>query len=111
MSSSIMSRLDELFFNFRSNASNCSFPAEPEVSGFTLPTGQAPPLYRSVSTHVNPMRFQNDVGGPMPQSSGSAHTHGEFNQLSVSQGPAPRPHASTEATELAHSARGAGRTF
>ena len=54
------------------------------------------------------MRFQSDVGGPMPQSSGSAHTHGESSQLGFSQGPAPRPHASTEATEpaqAAHSAR------
>ena len=107
MSSSIMPRLDELFSKFRSNVSNRSLPAEPEVSGLTPPTGQSPPLRRSVSTHVNPMRFQSDVGGPMPQSSGSAHAHGEFSQLGVSQGPVPRPLASTEATEPAHAAHSA----
>ena len=107
MSSSIMSRLDELFTRFRSNVSNRSFPAVPEVSGLTPPTGQSPPLRRSVSTHVNRMRFQSDVEGPMPQSSGSPHTHGESSQLGFSQGPAPRPHASTEAMEPAHSARSA----
>ena len=95
MSSSIMTRLDELFSQFRSNVSNRSLPAEPEVSGHTPPTGQSPPLRRSVSIHVNPMRFQ---------SSGSAHTHGELNQSGVSQGPAPRLHASTEATEPAQAA-------
>ena len=79
-----MSGLDELFVRFRSNVSNRSFPAEPEVSGLTLPTGQSPPLRRSVSTHVNPMRFQSDVGGPIPQSSGSAHTHGESSKLGIS---------------------------
>ena len=81
MSSSIMSRLDELFVRYRSNVSNRSFPAEPEVSGLTPSTGQSPPLHRSVSTHVNPMQFQSDVGGLMPQSSDSAHTHGESSQL------------------------------
>ena len=107
LSSSLMSRLDELVVSFRSNVSNCSLPAEPEVSGLTPPTGQSPPLRRSVSTHVNPMRFQSDVGGPMPQSSGSAHTHGEFSQLGNSQGSAPRPHASKEASEPAHAAHSA----
>ena len=86
--------------------SNRSLPVEPEVSGLTPPTGQSLPLRRSVSTHVNPMRFQSDVGGPVLQSSGSAHTHGELNQSGVSQGPAPRPHASTEASRAC-----AGRAF
>ena len=67
MSSSIMSRLDELFTKFGSNVSNRSFPAEPEVLGLTLPIDQSPPLRWSVSTHVNPMRFQSDIGGLMPQ--------------------------------------------
>ena len=107
LSSSLMSRLDELFVSFRSNVSNLSLPAEPEVLGLTPPTGQSPPLRRSVSTHVNPMRFQSDVGGQMPQSSGSAHTHSEAIQLGDSQGPAPRPHVSTEATEPAHAAHSA----
>ena len=80
MSSSIMSRLDELFSKFRGDMSNCSLPAEPGVSGLTPPPGQSPPLRHSVSTHVNPMRFQSDVGGPMPQSSGSAHNTGESQQ-------------------------------
>ena len=107
MSSSIMTRLDELFSQFRSNVSNRSLPAEPEVSGLTPPTGQSPPLCRSVSTHVNPMRFQSDVGGPVPQSSGSAQDHGEFVQLGSSQGLAPRPHASLEDTEPAHAVQSA----
>ena len=99
-----MSRLDELFVNFSEKVSNRSLSAEPGVSGRTPPTGQSPPLRRSVSTHVNPMRFQSDVGGPMPQSSGSAHSHGEFIELGGSQVTAPRPHASKEAPEPAHSA-------
>ena len=107
LSSSLMSRLDELFISFKSIVSNRSLPAEPEVSGRTTPTGQSPSLHRSVSTHVNPMRFQSDVGGPVPQSSGSAHTHDEFCQLGDSQGPAPRAHASTETTEPAHAAHSA----
>ena len=107
MSSSIMSRLDELFSQFRSNVSNRSLPAEPEVSGLTPPTGQSPPLRRSFSTHVNPMRFQSDVGGPVPQSSGSAQHHGEFNQLGISQGAAPRPLAASEVTEPAQAAQSA----
>ena len=44
----------------------------------------------------------------MPQSSGSAHTHGESQQSGVSQGLAPQPQASMEAPEpaqAAHSAR------
>ena len=68
MSCSIVTRLDELFSLFRGNVSYRSLPAEPEVSGLTPPTGQSPPLRHSVSTHVNPMRFQSDVGRPMPQS-------------------------------------------
>ena len=40
----------------------------------------------------------------MRQSSGSAHSHGESTQLGDSQSPAPRPHASKEATEPAHAA-------
>ena len=106
MSFSIMSRLDDLFSQFRGNMSNRSLTAEPEVSGLTPPPGQSPPLRHSVSTHVNPMRFQSDVGGPVPQSSGSAHTHGELRQSGVSQGPAPHPQTSTEAPEPAQSARG-----
>ena len=43
----------------------------------------------------------------MPQSSGSAHTHGESSQLGDGQGPAPRPYASTEATEPVHAAHSA----
>ena len=78
VSSSIMTRLDELFSQFRSNVSNRFLPAEPEVSGLTPPTGQSLPLRRSVSTHVNPMRFQRDVGGPVSQSSGSAQHHGSL---------------------------------
>ena len=108
MSSSIMSRLEDLFSQFRGNMSNRSLAAEPGVSGLTPPPGQPPPLRHTVSTHGNPMRFQSDVGGPVPQSSGSAHTHGESQQLGVSQGPAPQPQASTEAPEpaqAAHSAR------
>ena len=104
LSNSIMSRLDELFVSFRDEVSNRFLPAEPEVSGHTPPTGQSLPLRRSVSTHVNPMRFQIDVGGPMPQSSGSAHSHSEFSQLDNSRGPAPRPHASKEAPVPAHAA-------
>ena len=107
MSFSIMTRLDELFSQFRSDVSNCFLPAEPEVSGLTPPTGQSPPLRRSVSTRVNPMRFQSDVGGPMPQSLGSAHHRGEFGQLGSSQGTAPRPFASSEATEPAQAAQSA----
>ena len=107
MSFSIMTRLDELFSQFRSNVSNRSLPAEPEVSGLTPPTGQSPPLRCCVSTHVNPMRFQSDIGGSVPQSSGSAQNHGEFGQLGSSQGPAPRPHSSSEATEPAHAAQSA----
>ena len=86
---------------------NHSFLAEPEVLGLKPPTGRSPPLRRSVSTHVNPMRFQSDVGGPIPQSSGSVHTHGESSQLGFSQGLAPRPHASMEATEPAQAANSA----
>ena len=100
-----LSRLDKLFVNFRDKVSNRSLPTEPEVSGHTPPTGQSLPLRRSVSIHVNPMRFQSDVGGPMPQSSGSAHSHGEFPELGVSQDTAPRPHASKEAPEPVHSVR------
>ena len=109
MSSSIMFRLDNLISQFRGNVSDRSLSAEPEVSGHPPPPGQSPPLRHSVRTHVNPMRFQSDVGGPMPQSSGSAHTHGESQQSGVSQGRAPQPQASMEAPELAqaaHSARG-----
>ena len=69
MSSAILNRLLLiLVIGF----TNQSIPAEPGVSGHTLPTGQSPPLRHSVSTHVNLMRFQSDAGGPMPQSSGSA---------------------------------------
>ena len=104
MSSSIMSRLDDLFSQLRGNMSNRSLPAESELLGLTPPPGQSPPLRHSVSTHVNPVRFQSDVGGPVPQSSGSAHTHGELHQSGVSQGPAPIPHASMEAPEPAQAA-------
>ena len=44
MSSSIMSRLDNLFSQFRGNMSNRSLSAEPGVSGHTPPPGQSPPL-------------------------------------------------------------------
>ena len=104
MSSSIMSRLDNLFSQFRGNMSNRSLSAEPGVSRHTPPPGQSPPLRHTVSTHVNPMRFQSDVGGPMPQSLGSAHTHGESQQLGVNQGLAPQPQASMEAPEPAQAA-------
>ena len=40
----------------------------------------------------------------MPQSLGSAHIHGESQQLGVSQGLAPQPQASTEAPEPAQAA-------
>ena len=45
----------------------------------------------------------------MPQSSGSAHTHGKSQQSGVSQGPTPQLQASMEAPEpaqAAHLARG-----
>ena len=86
---------------------NRSLPAEPEVLGLTPHTVQSPPLRCSVSTHINPMRFQSDIGGPVLQSLGAAQDHGEFVQLGSSQGPAPRPHASLEATEPAHAAQSA----
>ena len=57
LSSSLMSRLGELFASFGSNVSNRSFPAEPEVLGLMPPPGQSLPLRHSVSTHVNPMWF------------------------------------------------------
>ena len=103
-----MSRLDELYVNFSDKVSNRSLSAEPGVSGCTPPTGQSPPLRRSVSTHVIPMWFQSDIGGLMPQSSGSAHSHGAFVELGDSQVMVPRPHASKEAPEpvqTVHSAR------
>ena len=58
MSSSFMSRLEDLFSQFRGNMSNRSLTAEPGVSGLTPPPGQSLPLRHSVSTHVNPMRFR-----------------------------------------------------
>ena len=67
MSNSIMSRLDELFINFSERVSNHSLSAEPGVSGRTPQTGQPPPLRRSVSTHVNPMRFQSNVEDRCPR--------------------------------------------
>ena len=103
MSSSIMTRLDDLFVRFNEKFSNRSLSAEPRVSGLMPPTGQSLPLHHSVSTHVNPMRFQSDVGGPMPQSSGSAHPNiGESHLGSgVSQFRALLLQASTEALEPA----------
>ena len=102
MSSTIMTRLDDLFVRFNERFTNRSVSAEPGVSGRTPPTGQSPPLRHSVSTHVNPMQFQSDAGGPMPQSSGSAHPHGEsLVGLGVSQVRAPHLHAYTEAPEPA----------
>ena len=103
MSGAIVNRLDKLFMNFSDWFSNRSFPAEPEVSGHTLPTGQSPSLRHSVSTHVDPMRLQSDVGGPMPQSSGSAHpTLGKSSiGLGFSSARAPYPQASAEALEAA----------
>ena len=106
VSNSIMSRLDELFVNFSERFSNRSLSAEPWVSERTPPIGQSPPLRHSVITHVNPMRFQSDVGGPMPQSSGSAHPHSEFYVGSgSSQVTAPRAHAFMEAPEPAQTAQ------
>ena len=107
MSSSIMNRLDDFFVKFSEKFTNRSFSAEPGVSGLTPPTGQSLPLCHSVSTHVNPMQFQSDAGGPMPQSSGSAHPNiGELNLgLSASQLRAPHPQASTEAPEPAQAAQ------
>ena len=102
MSNTIMTRLDNLFVSFNKRFTNCSVSAEPGVSGRTPPADQSPPLRHSVSTHVNPMRFQSDAGGPMPQNLGSAHPHGESLVGSgVSQVKAPHPHASTEAPEPA----------
>ena len=102
MSNSIMSRLDELFINFSERFLTAIFQQNLGVSGRTPPTGQSPPLRRSVNTHVNPMRFQSDVGGPMPQSSGSAQPHGELYLGSgSSQVTAHRAHASVEAPEPA----------
>ena len=44
MSSSIMSRLEDLFSQFRGNMSNRSLTVEPGVWGLTPPSGQSPPL-------------------------------------------------------------------
>ena len=73
MSNTIMTRLDNLFVSFNKRCTSRSVSAEPGVSGRTLPADQSPPLRHSVS----PMRFQSDAGGPMSQSLGSAHPHGE----------------------------------
>ena len=107
MSSSIMNRLDDFFVKFSEKFTNRSFSAEPGVSELMPPTGRSPPLRHSVSTHVNPMRFQSDAGGPMPQSSGSAHLNiGELNLgLGASQLRAPHPQASMEAPEPAQVAQ------
>ena len=68
---------------------------------------QSLPLRHSVSTYVNPMRFQSDAGGPMPQSSGSAHPNiGELHLgTGVSQPRASYLQASTEAPETAQAAQ------
>ena len=93
MSSSIMNRLDDFFVKFNEKFTNRSVSTEPGVSGLMPPTGQSPPLRHSVSTYVNPMRFQSDAGGPMPQSSGFAHHNtGELLLgLGASQLRAPHP--------------------
>ena len=63
-----------LTYYFRDRLVNRSFSAEPGVSGLTPPTGQSPPLRHSVSTNVNPIRFQSTAGGPMPHDSGFAQS-------------------------------------
>ena len=62
---------DFMFFNTR--ITNRSLSAEPGVPGLTPPTGQSLPLHHSVSTNVNPIRFQSNVGGPVSHGSGYAH--------------------------------------
>ena len=92
---------------FSEKFTNRSVSAEPGVSGLTLPTGQSPPLRHSVSAHVNPMRFQNDAGGPIPQGSGSAHPNiGELHLgPGASQLRAPHLQGSTEAQEPTQAAQ------
>ena len=113
MSSTIMTRLDDLFVRFSEKFTNCSVSSEPGVSGvrrllaslWPCVTLSAP--MSTPSTHVNPMRFQSDVGGPMPKSSGYAHPNfGESLVGSgISQVRVPHPQASTEAPEPAQAAQ------
>ena len=93
--------------NFSDRFANRSISAEPEVSGHMPPTGQSPPLRHAVSTHVNPVRFQSDAGGPMPQSSGSAHPNlGEPSiGLGFNSASALYPQASAEAPEAVQAAQ------
>ena len=105
MSSSVMNRLNDLFGNIDDRFANRSLSAEPGVSGLTLPTGQSPLLRHSVSTNINPIRFQSDAGGPMPHGSGSAHP-GNVGESCKGLGSNPvsaqHPQASAEALEAAH---------
>ena len=104
VSSSIMNRLDELFINIGDGFPNRSLSAESGVLGLTSPTGQSPPFRHSVSTNVNPIRFQSDAGGLMPHGLGSAHPGNGESSMGIDFNPvsAQQPQASTEAPEAAY---------